>query len=51
VKVLESPFLAKKTTSGRMLGCYILWSESLFEVNRLMVEVEVDRQHRQQVKG
>jgi hypothetical protein len=30
----------KKTTSGRMLGCYILCSESLVEVDRLTVEVE-----------
>jgi hypothetical protein len=27
-----------------MLGCYILCSESLVEVNRLTVEVKVDRQ-------
>jgi hypothetical protein len=31
-----------------MLGCYILCSESLIEVNQLTVEVEVDRQ---QVEG
>jgi hypothetical protein len=30
----------KKTTSGRMLGCYILCSEILVEVDRLIVEVE-----------
>jgi hypothetical protein len=29
-----------------MLGCYIHCGESLVEVNRLMVEVEVDQQHR-----
>jgi hypothetical protein len=66
MKVQESPFSAKKTTSGRMLGCYILCSEILVEVNRIMVEVEVDRKQvkvkvdqqqvevevdRQQVKG
>jgi hypothetical protein len=31
-----------------MLGCYILCSESLVEVNQLMVEVEV---YQQQVEG
>jgi hypothetical protein len=56
MKVQESLVSTKKTTSGRMLGCYILCSESLVEVNRLMVEVEVDRQvkvevDRQQVEG
>jgi hypothetical protein len=55
MKVQESLVSAKKTTSGRMLGCYILCSESLVEVNRLMVEVEVDRGKvevdRQQVEG
>jgi hypothetical protein len=35
-----SPVSTKKTTSGRMLGCYILCSESLVEVDRLTVEVE-----------
>jgi len=43
----------EKTTSERILGCSILFTESLFEVNRLMVEgqggltttkVGVDRQ-------
>jgi hypothetical protein len=38
----DSPILEKKKTSGRMLGCYILCSEILVEVNRLMVEVKVD---------
>jgi hypothetical protein len=34
------PVLAKKKISGRMLGCYILCSESLFEVDRLTDEVK-----------
>jgi hypothetical protein len=31
---------ANKTTSGRMMGCYILCSEILVEADRLTVEVE-----------
>jgi hypothetical protein len=56
MKVQESLVSTKKTTSGRMLGCYILCSESLVEVNRL-TKVEVDRNKskvevdRQQVEG
>jgi hypothetical protein len=42
----ESLVSAKKTTSGRMLGCYILCSESLVEVDRLTVEVEVTTSRR-----
>jgi hypothetical protein len=37
-EVKESLVLAKRKTSGRMLCCYILYSESLVEVDRLMVE-------------
>jgi len=33
-----------------ILGCYILCSESVVEVNRMTVEVEVDRQHQQEVE-
>jgi hypothetical protein len=33
-----------------MLGCYIICSEILVEVNQLTVRVKVDRKHRQQVK-
>jgi hypothetical protein len=38
MKVQESHVSTKKTTSGRILGCYIICSESLVEVNRLAVE-------------
>jgi hypothetical protein len=48
MKVHECNFSAKKTTSGRMLGCYILCSKILVEVNRLTVKIKVDRQ---QVEG
>jgi hypothetical protein len=33
-----------KITSGRMLGCYILCSKILVEMDRLIVKVEVDQQ-------
>jgi hypothetical protein len=39
-KISGSLVSTKKTTSGRMLGCYILCSESLVEVDRLGVKVE-----------
>jgi uncharacterized membrane protein len=42
VKFQEYPISIKKTTRGRMLVCYIFCSESLVEVNRLMVEFEVN---------
>jgi hypothetical protein len=48
MKVHESLVSTKKTTSRKMLGCYILCSESLVGVNQLTIEVEVDWQ---QVKG
>jgi hypothetical protein len=38
MKVRVSLISAKKTTSGRMLGCYILCSEILVKVDQLMVE-------------
>jgi hypothetical protein len=34
---------AKKTTSGIILGCYIICSQIPVEVDRLTVEVDVDR--------
>jgi hypothetical protein len=40
MEVRESLVSAKKTTSGRMLGCYILCSESLVKVNPLTVKVD-----------
>jgi hypothetical protein len=43
MKVQESLVSSKNTTSGRMLGCYILCNEILVEVNQMTVEVEVDR--------
>jgi hypothetical protein len=57
MKFQESPISAKKTISLRMLSCYILCSESLVEVNRLMVEgrggstTSQGRGDRQQVEG
>jgi hypothetical protein len=57
MKFQESHVSTKKTTSERMLGCYILCSEILVEVDRLMIEgrggsttvkVKVDRK---QVEG
>jgi hypothetical protein len=38
--VLETVGSTKKTKSGRMLGCYILCSEILVEVDRLGVKVK-----------
>jgi hypothetical protein len=42
------PWKANYHNGSFLLGCYILCSEILVEVNRLTVEVEVDRQ---QVEG
>jgi hypothetical protein len=39
-KVQEILSLAKKTRSERMLGCYILCSESRVEANQSIVKVE-----------
>jgi hypothetical protein len=41
-KISEFVVSAKKTTSGRMLGCYIIYSEILVEVDRLGVIVKVE---------
>jgi hypothetical protein len=38
VKIQEYLVSAKKTTSGRMLGFYILFTKIIVEINRLMVE-------------
>jgi hypothetical protein len=51
-KSSSSPFSTKNTTSGRMLGCYIVYSESLVEVDRVGVkdEGQSDRTRKFEVK-